>query len=90
MTYSYKYFTYISNLDKLTYQEKDTLAYKTIINIQIKPTISVIAIAIHFVKPIQRNQTRYDWFSIWKSYLPLLLFVIIVEICAKAPYRINR
>ena len=40
--------------------------------------------------PIQRDRTRYDWFFIWKSYLSLLFLVIIVEMCAKAPYRINR
>ena len=55
------------------------MAYKTIINLQIKPTISVIAIAIHFVTPIQKDRTRYDSFSIWKDYLSLLFLVIIVQ-----------
>ena len=40
--------------------------------------------------PIQGGRTRNDWFHIWKSYLSLLFLVIIVEIYAKAPYRINR
>ena len=65
------YFDKSGCLYNLTYQYKDTLAYKTIINLQIKPTISVIAIAIHFVTPIQKDRTRYDWFSIWKCYLYL-------------------
>ena len=66
------------------------MTYKTIINIQIDKFTSVIVIAIHFVTPIQRDRTRYDWFSIWKSYLSLLFLVIIVGICAKAAHRINR
>ena len=40
--------------------------------------------------PIQRDRTRYDWLSIWKSYLSLLFLVIIVEIYAKAANRRNR
>ena len=71
--------------------KNDSLTYKTIINMQIdKFTTSVIVIAIHFVTPIEKDRTRYDWFSIWKSYLSLLFLVIIVEICAKAEHRINR
>ena len=71
--------------------QNDTLTCKTIINIHIdKSTTSVIVIAIHFVTPIQRDRTRYDWFSIWKSYLSLLFLAIIVERCAKAAHRINK
>ena len=71
--------------------KNDSLTYKTIINIQIdKFTTSVIVIAIHFVTPIEKDRTRYDWFSIWKSYLSLLFLVIIVEICANAEPKINR
>ena len=71
--------------------KNDSLTYKTIINIQInKFTTSVIVIAIHFVTPIEKDRTRYYWFSIWKSYLSLLFLVIVVEICAKSAHRINR
>ena len=67
------------------------MTYKTIINIQIdKSTTSVIVITIHFLTPIEKDRTRYGWFSIWKIYLSLLFLVIILEICAKAAHRINR